>query len=45
LLGAVGYADGLLLSSLFDLPAGAAIVCCLTLAAVAALLLDFQWSA
>ena len=29
-LGAVGYAAGLLVSALFDVPAGAAIVCCLT---------------
>lgn len=36
-LGAAGYAAGLLLSALFDLPAGAAIVCCLALLAVAAL--------
>lgn len=38
-LGAAGYAGGLLLSAAYDLPAGAAIVCCLGLLALAALLL------
>jgi zinc/manganese transport system permease protein len=36
-LGAAGYGAGLLASARFDLPAGAAIVCCLTLAAAATL--------
>jgi zinc/manganese transport system permease protein len=36
LLGALGYGCGLVLSALFDLPAGAAIVCCLAgMAAIA----------
>ena len=35
-LGAMGYASGLVLSSMFDLPAGALIVWCLALLAVAA---------
>jgi zinc/manganese transport system permease protein len=38
LLGALGYAAGLLLSALFDLPAGAAIVCCLVASATLTLL-------
>ena len=38
LLGTAGYAAGLLLSALFDLPAGAAIVCCLGALAAVALL-------
>lgn len=33
-LGAAGYGAGLLASALFDLPAGAAIVCCLTAGAL-----------
>lgn len=37
-LGAAAYGAGLLLSAVFDLPAGAAIVCCLTGAAALALL-------
>jgi len=37
LMGALGYAAGLLCSAWFDLPAGAAIVCCLGTLAVAAL--------
>ena len=36
-LGAAGYAVGLLISAVFDLPAGAAIVCCLAVLSVAAL--------
>jgi len=40
LLGAAGYGGGLLLSAIFDLPAGAAIVCCLV--AIAALFLLAQ---
>lgn len=36
-LGAAGYAGGLLISAVFDLPAGAAIVCCLAVLSVAAL--------
>jgi zinc/manganese transport system permease protein len=40
-LGAVAYAAGLVASALFDLPAGAAIVCCLATAALA--LLVGQW--
>jgi zinc/manganese transport system permease protein len=39
LLGALGYAGGLLLSAIFDLPAGAAIVCCLVSLAALSLLL------
>lgn len=38
LLGGLGYAGGLLISALFDLPAGAAIVCCLVSVATLALL-------
>jgi zinc/manganese transport system permease protein len=38
-LGALGYAAGLTASSLYDLPAGAAIVCCLAGIAIAALAL------
>jgi zinc/manganese transport system permease protein len=41
-LGALGYAGGLLASALFDLPAGAAIVCCLTLAAFVVMLVAGQ---
>jgi len=37
LLGAAAYGAGLAASALFDLPAGAAIVCCLALAAAVAL--------
>ena len=33
-LGAAGYGAGLLASALFDLPAGAAIVCCLAAGAL-----------
>ena len=36
-LGALGYGLGLILSAWFDLPAGAAIVCCLSVLSVAAL--------
>jgi zinc/manganese transport system permease protein len=39
LLGAAGYGVGLLLSAIFDLPAGAAIVCCLVAMAVFSLLI------
>lgn len=39
LLGALGYGFGLILSALFDLPAGAAVVCCL--AGMAAVALPF----
>jgi zinc/manganese transport system permease protein len=39
LLGATGYACGLALSGLFDLPAGAAVVCCLALASAVVLAL------
>lgn len=38
LLGGLGYSGGLFLSALFDLPAGAAIVCCLVSVAALALL-------
>ncbi len=41
-LGAVCYGVGLLLSALFDLPAGAAIVCCLTATAALALLAGYR---
>ncbi len=37
LVGAMGYAAGLGLSLIFDLPAGATVVCCLCLAALAGL--------
>ncbi|MDO8934110.1 MAG: metal ABC transporter permease, partial [Rhodocyclaceae bacterium] len=37
-VGALAYAAGLALSAVMDLPAGAAIVCCLGVLAVAALL-------
>jgi zinc/manganese transport system permease protein len=37
MLGAVGYGAGLVVSAMFDLPAGAAIVCCLAGATAAAL--------
>jgi zinc/manganese transport system permease protein len=40
-LGAVAYGIGLLLSAILDLPAGAVIVCCLAVAAILALGLDF----
>jgi zinc/manganese transport system permease protein len=40
-LGAAGYGAGLLASAQFDLPAGAAIVCCLAAAATAALTVGF----
>ncbi|WIM04568.1 MAG: metal ABC transporter permease [Candidatus Nitricoxidivorans perseverans] len=39
-LGAAGYGAGLLFSALFDVPAGAAIVCCLAAFSVAALALE-----
>lgn len=41
-LGAAGYGAGLMASAQFDLPAGAAIVCCLTLVAAVALLVDSE---
>jgi zinc/manganese transport system permease protein len=40
LLGALGYGFGLILSAVFDLPAGAAVVCCL--AGLAAIALPFR---
>lgn len=44
-LGAAGYGVGLLLSAVFDLPAGAAIVCCLTGAAAIALMAAYRGKA
>jgi zinc/manganese transport system permease protein len=41
-LGAAAYGAGLLASARFDLPAGAAIVCCLTFAAAVALIVDLR---
>jgi zinc/manganese transport system permease protein len=38
-LGALGYGGGLLLSAIFDLPAGAAIVCCLVSITILSLLI------
>ena len=42
-IGTLGYTGGLLMSALFDLPAGAAIVWCLSLIALAYFLLFVDW--